>query len=107
MTIQDLLQQGELREEQLFPGARPVLTNAPPGRALCVVCGKWRGYWDFSNGLNGECEGCTRDQHGSACCAWCGGTFKLSASQHTRWRKSSPVHCSRAHARKAMHHDYR
>lgn len=101
MTIQNLLENGALREEQMFPGAMPLLTNAPHGKAMCVVCGKWRSYLDLPNGHNGECGRCHHDQHGIEFCAWCGMKFKLSASQQTRYRRGLPVYCSKSHSRRS------
>lgn len=104
MTIDTLLENGTLRYEHMFPSAKPLLTNAPQGQAMCVTCGHWRTYWNFPNGTNGECEYCYRNQHGIELCAWCGETFTLSASQRVRWRKGLSVHCSRSHACKAMYY---
>ena len=46
------------RWETLADGLEPVLTNAPPGQALCVGCGNWQSIRNYPTGQNGPCRFC-------------------------------------------------
>jgi hypothetical protein len=45
------------RLECLYPGALPVLTNAPAGRRFCWRCGRWRQETGFRS-ANDACADC-------------------------------------------------
>lgn len=46
-----------VRQEWLYPGAQPVLTNAPSGMRLCWRCGTWQREAAFRS-ISGACASC-------------------------------------------------